>query len=72
MTIHGETPTFTNSALKKYIMPFYPSPDGSFGETHTDESGAEVHYHGRITGDVIEGDEESRDCDYHRSLKKQQ
>jgi hypothetical protein len=70
--IDGEMLTFTNSTVKNYAMPFYPRPNGEFGETHVDESGAEVHYHGRITGDVIEGDEESRDCDYHRSLKKQQ
>ena len=53
-------------------MPFDPSADGSFGQTHTDEGGGIVHYHGRITGDVIEGDEESRDCDYHWRLRKQQ
>jgi hypothetical protein len=52
VTIDGETLTFTNSALKKYTMPFDPSPEGSFGQTHTDESGGVVHYHGRITGDV--------------------
>ena len=36
VTIHGETLTFTNSALKKFTQPFYPGPDGSFGETYTD------------------------------------
>jgi hypothetical protein len=36
VTIDGETLTFTNSALKKYIMLFAPSPDGEFGQTHTD------------------------------------
>jgi len=56
VTINGETMTFTNSALKKYTMPFDPGADGSFGQTHTDESGGVVHYHGRITGDVIEAD----------------
>jgi hypothetical protein len=71
VTIDGETLTFTNSALKKYFMPFDPSPDGSFGQTHTDESGAVVHYHGRITEDVIEADVETRDCEYHWHLKKQ-
>jgi hypothetical protein len=36
VTIHGETLTFTNSALQKYTMPFDPDPEGSFGQTHTD------------------------------------
>jgi hypothetical protein len=71
VTIDGETLTFTNSALKKYVMPFDPGPDGSFGQTHTDESGGVVHYHGRITGDVIEADVENPDCEYHWHLKKQ-
>ena len=34
VTIHGATLTFTNSALKKFATSFYPSPDGSFGETY--------------------------------------
>ena len=71
VTIHGETLTFTNSALKKYTMPFDPSPDRSFGQTHTDDSGGIVHYHGRITGDVIEADVENPDCKYHWHLKKE-
>ena len=71
VTIDGETLTFTNSALKKYTMPFDPSPNGSFGQTHTDESGAVVHYHGRITGDVIEADVATPGCEYHWHLKKQ-
>jgi len=71
VTIGGETLTFTNSTLKKYLMPFDPSPDGSFGQTHTEESGAVVHYHGRITGDVIEADVENPDCEHHWHLKKQ-
>src|SRR5215469_9384079 len=52
-TVHGETLTFTNSVLKKFTMPFYPGSDGSFGEIHTGEGG-DVHYHGRIIGDVID------------------
>jgi hypothetical protein len=71
VTIHGETLTFTNSALKKYVMPFDPGPDGSFGQTHTDEDGAIVHYHGRVMGDVIEADVENPDCEYHWHLKKE-
>ena len=69
-TIHGETLTFTNSALKKYTMPFDPGSDGSFGETHTDEGGAAVHYHGRIMGDVMDANVENPPCEYHWHLKK--
>ena len=71
VTIHGETLTFTNSALKKYTMPFDPDPDVSFGETHTDEGGAVVHYHGRIMGDVMDANVENPPCEYHWHLKKQ-
>src|SRR5438067_1398260 len=56
VTIHGETLTFTNSALKKFTQPFDPGPDGSFGQTYTDAGGAIVHYHGRIIGDVMDAD----------------
>jgi hypothetical protein len=71
LSIDGETLTFTNSALMKYTMPFDPGPDGSSGQTHTDDSGGVVHYHGRITGDAIEADVENPDCEYHWHLKKQ-
>jgi hypothetical protein len=71
VTITGETLTFTNSRLKQYTMPFDPSPDGSFGETHMDEGGAVVHYHGRIIGDVIEANAENPPCEYHWHLKKE-
>ena len=70
VTITGETLTFTNSALKKYLMPFDPGPDGSFGQTHTDVGGAVVHYHGRIVGDLMEADVENPPCEYHWHLKK--
>ena len=71
VTIHGETLTFTDSALKKFTEPFYPRPDGSFGETFTDEGGRTVHYYGRIVGDVIDADSENPPCEYHWHLKKQ-
>jgi hypothetical protein len=71
ITIQGETLTFTNGVLKKFAEPFYPSPDGSFGQTHTDAGGAVVHYHGRIVGDVIEADVTNPPCDYHWNLKKE-
>jgi hypothetical protein len=50
--IHGDTLTFTNSALKKFPEAFYPNKNGSFGKTYTDENGTVVHYHGHIVGDI--------------------
>jgi hypothetical protein len=70
VTITGETLTFTNSALKKHLMPFIPGPHGSFGQTHTDVGGAVVHYHGRIIGDVMDADVENPPCECHWHLKK--
>ena len=65
VTITGEMMTFTNSAFKKYLMPFYPGTDGSFGQTETDE-----HCHGRTIGDIIDADSENPDCEYHWHLKR--
>ena len=70
VTVTGETMTFTDSALKNYIMPFYPGPDGSFGVTHTAKGGAVFHYHGRIIGDVMDADAQYLSCEYHWHLKK--
>jgi hypothetical protein len=69
--IHGETLAFTNSALKKFLITFYPSQDGSFGETYTGEGGAAVRIGGRVVGDVIEADVNNPPCDYHWTLKKE-
>jgi hypothetical protein len=71
VAIHGETLTFTNSALKNFTQPFYPHPDGSFGETYTDAGGTVVHYRGRVVGDVIDADVENPPCEYHWHLKKE-
>jgi hypothetical protein len=75
VTIQGDNLTFTNGKLKNYTMPFDPSEDGSFGETHTDASGALVHYHGQIIRDLIEADVQNYltnpPCEYHWHLKKQ-
>lgn len=68
--IHGDTMTFTNSDLKEFTMPFYPSQNGSFGQTYTDEGGTIVHYGGRVIGDVIEADVSNPPCKYHWNLKK--
>jgi hypothetical protein len=70
VTIHGETLRFANGVLKGVIQAFYPSPDGSFGQTYTDAGGAVVHYHGRIVGDAIEADVDEPPCEYHWHLKK--
>jgi hypothetical protein len=71
VTIHGETLTFTNSALKNFTQPFFPGPDGSFGETYTDAGGAVVHYHGHLAGDVMDVDVDNPPCEYHWHLKKE-
>jgi hypothetical protein len=73
VTIRGATLTFTNSALKKFDMGFYPSPDGSFGETY--QGGDTVNIRGRIIGDVIEAEVadygSDPPCEHHWQLKKE-
>jgi len=71
VTIHGETLTFTNSALKKFIIGFDPRQDGSFHEIHTEEGGATVDIVGRIDGDVIDADVTNPPCEQHWHLKKE-
>jgi len=55
----------------KEIPNLFSGPDGSFGETYTDEGGAIVHCHGRIIGDDIDADVTSRSWEYHWHLKKE-
>jgi len=75
VTIHGGTLTFTNSALKRFAISFYPSQDGSFGETYQGEGGDTVNIHGRVIGDVIGADvtDYATDppCAHHWDLKKE-
>ena len=75
VTIHGDTLTFTDRALKKWTQPFDPGQDGSFGQTYTGEGGDAVHYHGRIVGDIIDADTTNYTtnppCEYHWHLKKE-
>jgi hypothetical protein len=71
VTVHGETLRFANGVLKGVTQAFYPSPDGSFGQTYNDAGGAVVHYHGRIVGDAIEADVDEPPCEYHWHLKKE-
>jgi hypothetical protein len=70
VTIKDETLTFTNSTLKDFTMPFYPDQDGSFGQIHTGGGGTDVHYSGRVIGDIIEADVTNPPCEYHWHLKK--
>ena len=72
VTITGKTLTFTDSTLKNYFMPFFPGPDGSFGESHTDQGGGVYHHHGRIIGDGTDVDTDNPDCQHHWHLKRVQ
>ena len=70
VTITGETMKITTRE-KKYIMPFYPRPDGTFGQIPMSNGGSGfLHYHGRILGDVMDGDTENPPCEYHWHLKR--
>jgi hypothetical protein len=71
VTIQDETLTFTNSALKKFVMGFFVRQDGSFDQIDTDVDGDRVHVVGRIPGDIIEADVDNPPCEYHWHLKKQ-
>jgi hypothetical protein len=71
VTIHDETLTFTNSALKKFVMGFFVRQDGSFDQIDTDIDGDRVHIVGHVTGDVIEADVDNPPCEYHWHLKKE-
>jgi hypothetical protein len=70
VTIHGETLTFTSSALKNYTVAFFPRSDGSFVETHVDQGGDTVEIRGHIIGDAIEADVNNPPCEHHWNLKR--
>src|SRR5262249_53362324 len=70
VTIHGDTLTFTNSALKKFTIALYPRQDGAFGSTYAGEGGTAVRIKGRIMGDAIEADVSNPPCEHHWHLKK--
>src|SRR5215471_17771211 len=64
VTITGETMKITINK-HKYIMSFYPKPDGSFGQIPMSSGSGFVHYHGRILGNVMDGDtEKNPPCNY--------
>jgi hypothetical protein len=71
VTIHGETLSFTNSVLKKFMIGFDPHKDGSFREIYADEGGATVNIVGRINGDVLDADVTNPPCEQHWHLKKE-
>ena len=71
VTIHGETLSFTNSALKKFVIGFDPHQDGSFHEIYTDAGGRTVNIVGRVGGDVIDADVTNPPCEQHWHLKKE-
>ena len=71
VTIHGETLSFTNSALRNFVIGFYPEQDGSFHQISADKGGATVNILGRVIGDGIEADITNPPCEYHWNLQKE-
>ena len=71
VTIHGETLSFTDSALKNFPTGFYPSQDGSFGEISVGEGRKAVQIRGHIVGDIIDADVTNGFCKHHWHLKKE-
>jgi hypothetical protein len=70
VTIHGETLTFTNSALKNFLIEFAPRPDGSFRQIYVDAGGDTVTIQGRETGGFLDADVTNPPCEYHWHLTK--
>jgi hypothetical protein len=70
VTIHGETLTFTNSALRKFVMGFAPHPDGSFRNISADAGGGSVLIEGRIVANVLDADVVNGLCEHHWHLTK--
>ena len=70
VTIHGETLTFANSALKNFLIAFNPHQDGSFSQISVDIDGDTVTIQGRVTGGFFDADVTNAPCEYHWHLKK--
>ena len=70
VTIHGNTLTFTNSALKKFTIGFNPFSEGTFGTIYNDNGGRTVFIQGHITGDTIDADIVNAPCEHHWHLQK--
>jgi hypothetical protein len=71
VTIHGQTLTFTNSALKKFTIGFYLNQDGSFSQIYVDEGGDTVNIHGHVIEGVLDADVTNPPCEHHWHLKKE-
>jgi hypothetical protein len=70
-TIHSDTLTFTNSALRNFAVGFAPRADGSFGEIYTGVGGSAVLIKGHIVGDVLDADVTNGPCEHHWHLTKE-
>jgi hypothetical protein len=70
VTIHGEALTFTNSALKNFLISFNPHQDGSFSQISVDIDGDTLTIQGRVTGGFFDADVTNPPCEYHWHLKK--
>ena len=69
--IYGEMLSFTDSALRKFRVGFYPGQDGSFGEISVGEGDNAVQIRGRLVGDIIDADVTNGACKHHWHLKKE-
>jgi hypothetical protein len=69
VTIDGNALTFTNSALSKFGIGFYPHQDGSFGSISA-SGGGSVLIRGRIVGGVLDADVTNGPCQHHWHLTK--
>jgi len=71
VTIHGETLTFTDSILQKFIIGFSPDQSGSFSQM-TIEGDTMVNIQGRVNGDVLDADviNSTNGCEHHWHLTK--
>jgi hypothetical protein len=70
VTIHGDTLSFTDSALRNVVIGFEPHEDGSFNRIYADVGGDTVLIEGRIVGGVLEADVINGACEHHWRLKK--
>jgi hypothetical protein len=71
VTIHGETLTFTNSALRNFLIAFTLHQDGSFNQIYIDAGGDTVTMQGRITKGFLDADVTNPPCAHHWHLKKE-
>lgn len=70
VAVHDGTLSFTDGALRNFVIGFEPHQDGSFTRIYTDIGGATVFIEGRIIGDVMEVDVTNAPCEHHWRLTK--